>query len=122
MIPEDTPNYASPKSSPSIQIPCSAIIIANPTSGGYLFQARQLSETKTFLSEHGWNVELRLTEAAGDGRRLACEAVEQRTDVVIAAGGDGTINEIIQELAGSETALGVLPIGSVNVWAREANI
>ena len=42
--------------------------------------------------------------------------------VVVAIGGDGTINEIIQELAGSETALGVLPSGTVNVWAREVGI
>jgi YegS/Rv2252/BmrU family lipid kinase len=41
---------------------------------------------------------------------------------VIAAGGDGTINEVIQELAGTETALGVLPNGTVNVWAREMGI
>jgi YegS/Rv2252/BmrU family lipid kinase len=48
--------------------------------------------------------------------------VVQRVDVVIAVGGDGTIHEIIQELAGSETALGVLPSGTVNVWAREVGI
>jgi YegS/Rv2252/BmrU family lipid kinase len=41
---------------------------------------------------------------------------------VVAVGGDGTIHEIIQELAGTETALGVLPSGTVNVWAREVNI
>jgi diacylglycerol kinase (ATP) len=53
---------------------------------------------------------------------LAREAVAQQVDIVIAVGGDGTINEIIQELAGSETALGVLPSGTVNVWAREIGI
>src|SRR5204862_2762992 len=87
-----------------------------------LFQARQINETMRFLRDYGWNVELRLTQGAGDARRLAREAVEQHIDVVIAAGGDGTINEVIQELAGSETALGVLPFGTVNVWARETNI
>jgi diacylglycerol kinase family enzyme len=63
-----------------------------------------------------------LTEAAGDGRRLAREAVTQKAEMVIAAGGDGTIREVIQELAGTETALGVLPIGTVNDWARETGI
>jgi YegS/Rv2252/BmrU family lipid kinase len=65
---------------------------------------------------------LHLTREAGDAGRLAHKAVTQLVDVVIAVGGDGTIHEIIQELAGSETALGVLPSGTVNVWAREVGI
>lgn len=101
---------------------CSAIIIANPASGSYLFHTRQIDATVAFLRGHGWQVELALTTGAGDARRLARKAVEQGLDVVIAAGGDGTLNEVIQELAGSETALGVLPVGTVNVWARETNI
>ena len=100
----------------------SAVIIANPTSGSYARQAYHLQETMRFLRNAGWNVELRLTEAAGDAGGLTREAVDRHTDVVIAAGGDGTINEIIQELVGSETALGVLPIGTANVWARDTNI
>ena len=63
-----------------------------------------------------------MTCEAGDAGRLARAAVAQQVDVVIAVGGDGTINEIIQGLAGSETALGVLPSGTVNVWAREVGI
>jgi YegS/Rv2252/BmrU family lipid kinase len=81
-----------------------------------------VEETVAFLQQADWQVDLWLTEAAGDGRRLAREAVAQEVEVVIAAGGDGTINEVIQELAGSETALGVLPIGTINVWAREMEI
>jgi len=99
-----------------------AILIANPTSGSYIFNAQQIKDTITFLREHGWQDELKLTAAAGDARRFAHEAVEQRINVVVAVGGDGTINEIIQELAGSDTALGVLPSGTVNVWAREMGI
>ncbi|MBV9227779.1 MAG: diacylglycerol kinase family lipid kinase [Chloroflexi bacterium] len=99
-----------------------AILIANPTSGSYTQHAHQIEETISFLRNHGWQAELRLTQAAGDAQRLAREAVEQRIDVVVAVGGDGTTNEIIQELAGSETALGVLPWGTVNVWAREVGI
>src|SRR5579859_2356296 len=100
----------------------SAILIANPSSGSYTQQARQIEETIAFLQQHGWQAELRLTREAGDTRRLAREAVAQQADVVIAIGGDGTINEIIQELAGSETALGLLPSGTMNVWAREIGI
>jgi diacylglycerol kinase (ATP) len=107
--------------SESIQ-PRSAIIIANPTAGTYQQHRQQIEETLTDLREHGWEIELKLTENAGDARRLAQEAVAQKLDVVIAVGGDGTINEIIQELARSKTALGVLPSGTVNVWAREVGI
>ncbi len=99
-----------------------AIIIANPTSGSYFQHEREFKETVEVLRTHGWDVSLCLTQAAGDARRLAREAVEHNVNVVIAAGGDGTINEIIQELANSETALGVLPNGTVNVWARETGI
>lgn len=99
-----------------------AVIIANPVAGSYAHHAVRLGKSIAFLRDHGWEVDLRLTGAAGDARRLAREAAAGKVDVVIAAGGDGTINEVIQELAGSETALGVLPIGTVNVWARETGI
>ncbi len=98
------------------------VIIANPTSGSFPRYAHRLNETLTFLRGKGWNAELWLTKAPGHARQLASEAVQQQADLVIAAGGDGTINEIIQELAGSETALGVFPTGTVNVWAREMGI
>lgn len=100
----------------------SAIMIANPTSGSYMQNKQQLEDTLSFLRAHNWQVELRLTEAAGDAQHLAREAVQQNMQAVIAVGGDGTINEVIQELAGSETALGILPSGTVNVWARETGI
>ena len=101
---------------------CSAVIIANPTSGGFPHHNQAYEETMAFLQEHGWQVELWPTDGPGDAQKLARRAVEQRISVVIAAGGDGTINEVIQGLAGSETALGVLPTGTVNVWAREMGI
>ena len=99
-----------------------AVIIANPKSGSFPRNAHRLNETLTFLRRQGWKAELWLTKALGHARQLTHEAVQQKADLVIAAGGDGTINEIIQELAGSETALGVLPTGTVNVWAREMGI
>src|SRR5947209_17593376 len=101
-----------------------AVIIANPTSGngGFPLQNRHFDETLAFLRNQGWKAELWYTQSAGNGEQLARKAVKQQVNLVIAAGGDGTINEIIQGLAGSETALGVLPSGTVNVWAREMGI
>jgi diacylglycerol kinase (ATP) len=99
-----------------------AILIANPTSGSYIHNADHIAHAVSYLQHHSWQAELRLTQQSGDARKFAREAVAQHTDVVVAVGGDGTINEVIQELAGSETALGVLPCGTVNVWAREVGI
>jgi diacylglycerol kinase (ATP) len=99
-----------------------AVIIANPTSGFFPHHTHRVNETLAFLRHSGWKAELWFTRGPGDGQSLARKAVEQNATMVIAAGGDGTINEIIQGLAGSETALGVLPTGTVNVWAREMGI
>lgn len=107
---------------PTLRSGRSAIIIANPTSGGFSLYSHNLDETLMRLHRGGWQVNLHRTKAAGDAQQLAYDAVAQKADVVIAVGGDGTINEIIQELAGSETALGVLPNGTINIWAREMGI
>lgn len=107
---------------PDHQSATSAVIIANPASGTYEQIHTQLEDAQVFLQEHGWDVTIKLTEGPGDGKRLAQEAVNDKRDVVIATGGDGTINEIIQALAGSDTALGILPSGTVNVWAREIGV
>ena len=118
---EETLDPAMAETSPQ-QTQTSAIIIANPTSGTYTHNRLQIEETIDYLRQHGWQADLCLTKAAGDARKFAREAVEQHISVVVAVGGDGTINEIIQELANSDTALGVLPSGTVNVWARESGI
>ncbi|MBA2394337.1 MAG: diacylglycerol kinase family lipid kinase [Ktedonobacteraceae bacterium] len=99
-----------------------AILIANPTAGSYTQHENEISNTISFMRSHGWQAELKLTQKAGDARHLTQEAVKQGINVVVAIGGDGTVNEVIQELAGSETALGVIPSGTVNVWAREVGI
>jgi lipid kinase, YegS/Rv2252/BmrU family len=98
------------------------VIIANPTAGTYAQHRLHLEETQRYLQNQGWQVEIKLTKHAGDGQRIAREAVEQHYTMVIATGGDGTLNEVIQSLAGSSTALGVLPSGTMNVWAREIGV
>lgn len=106
------------------RVTAQARIIANPASGGAQSDAalRELGETARWLTERGMPTELRLTRRPGHATELAREAAVAGYDMVIAAGGDGTVNDVIQSLAGYHTALGVLPMGTVNVWAREMGI
>jgi YegS/Rv2252/BmrU family lipid kinase len=66
--------------------------------------------------------EILLTAQAGDARRLAAEAALRGITNVVAAGGDGTVNEVINGLAGTAVNLGVLPVGTMNVFAKEHNL
>jgi diacylglycerol kinase (ATP) len=65
---------------------------------------------------------VRPTEAPGDARRFAREAADAGIRVVVAAGGDGTINDVVNGIAGSGTALGILPVGTMNVFAAELGL
>lgn len=68
------------------------------------------------------SVTVRLTGGPGDAASLAASAVEEGFDTVVAAGGDGTINEVVNGIAGSDATLGLLPLGTMNVFAAELGI
>jgi YegS/Rv2252/BmrU family lipid kinase len=70
------------------------------------------------LEAAGWQTTLHWTGSPGEASLLARRAAEKGIDAVWAVGGDGTLNEIVNGLAGSGVALGVLPGGTGNVWAR----
>jgi YegS/Rv2252/BmrU family lipid kinase len=99
-----------------------AMIVFNPIAGQASAFERDLNVAAQVWRNANWQVDLQPTQEPGDGVRLARQAVEQQYDVVIAAGGDGTINEVVNGLAGSNTALATLPLGTVNVWARELGL
>jgi YegS/Rv2252/BmrU family lipid kinase len=75
-----------------------------------------------FIMNHANRFALYATNHAGEARELAARFAAQGERVVIAAGGDGTLNEVVRGLAGSGTVLGVLPAGTMNVFAREMGI
>lgn len=92
------------------------LVIFNPA-------ARSEKARDTFATiEKLPNCVMRPTTATGDARRFATAAVEQGCRIVVAAGGDGTINEVVNGLAGSDVALGVLPVGTMNVFANELGL
>ena len=82
----------------------------------------ELAEARKYWMGRGWSVDLEVTCAPGDARRLAQAAAEAGLDAVLIAGGDGTLNEAVNGLVGTQTALGVLPCGTANVWARQLNL
>ncbi len=65
---------------------------------------------------------VRPTGGPGDAASLARQAVEEGFRTVVAAGGDGTINEVVNGLAGSEARLGLLPLGTMNIFASELGV
>lgn len=98
-----------------------ALLVYNPTAGRYpsgLLAGRAAQQ----LERHGWQVDLEQTESGEHIKRLAQQAAEQGLDALFVAGGDGSLNQAISGLYGSETALGVLPAGTANVWAQELGL
>lgn len=81
--------------------------------------ARQLCK---LLLQQGIRAELRQTKSATDALAAAQEYARKHYDVVIAAGGDGAINTIVNGIANTTTALGVIPLGTANVFALQMNI
>ncbi len=75
-----------------------------------------------FLMKRATDFALYATRSAGDAGELAAKFAAAGEPVVVAAGGDGTLNTVVRGLAGTETALGILPAGTMNVFARELGI
>ncbi|NLE76633.1 MAG: diacylglycerol kinase family lipid kinase [Chloroflexi bacterium] len=98
-----------------------AQLIYNPAAGQIQVR-RDLEQAVAYLEEHGWQVSWRETHGPSDGTTYAREAVASGCQVAIAVGGDGTVGEVADGLVGSQTALGVLPAGTSNVWAKEMGI
>jgi diacylglycerol kinase (ATP) len=99
-----------------------ATLISNPKTGRYVSKRKTIQELAADLSALGVDVELKLTTGPGDATEIAARAANNGSTDVIVAGGDGTINEAIQGMVGTNARLGILPRGTANVLARELGL
>jgi lipid kinase, YegS/Rv2252/BmrU family len=93
------------------------LVILNPAARGE--RAKSLRERIESLSTRAV---VRLTRSAGDAKNIAARAVRQGFRTIVAAGGDGTVNEVLNGIGGSDVTLGILPVGTMNVFALELGI
>ena len=93
------------------------VFIMNPISGtGNKASIPHLIDS--ILDKDRFDYEIRTTERAGHASEIASEAKDAHVDIVVAVGGDGTVNEVARAIVHSDTALGILPCGSGNGLAR----
>lgn len=97
------------------------LIIRNPTSRRTIDEGG-MSAVLAIARAAGWEAAVSLTDREGHATAIARDAAARAVDVVIVNGGDGTINEAINGIAGTPTALAVLPGGTANVWAKETHV
>jgi diacylglycerol kinase (ATP) len=97
------------------------MIAYNPAAGRYPSRILVERAGREF-EHHGWNVQLVPTMNAAHITQLARQAARDKLDYFIIAGGDGSINRALPGLVGTDTALGVLPAGTSNVWAQELGL
>lgn len=96
-----------------------ARIIYNPTSGREAFKKEMASVLKRF-EQAGYETSTHATTGENDATKAAEIAVERRFDLIVIAGGDGTINEVIRGIAEKEyrPKIGIIPAGTTNDFAR----
>jgi diacylglycerol kinase (ATP) len=97
-------------------------VIFNPSARGE--KARRFHKQLEVIAKEST---LKLTTKAGDARTLAAEAVREGFQTIVAAGGDGTLNEVLNGMGDAPdgfeiSRLGILPLGTVNVFAREIGV
>jgi diacylglycerol kinase (ATP) len=93
------------------------IVILNPAA--HSDRANRWREGVEMLAR---DCPVRATEYAGEAESFARQAVDEGFSKIVAAGGDGTVNEVVNGLAGSGATLGLLPVGTVNVFATELGL
>jgi YegS/Rv2252/BmrU family lipid kinase len=95
-------------------------VIYNPVAGPK--RGDRIDRIREHLSSRGTDFRIRKTGGPGDALLMAREAAYAGSETVVAVGGDGTINEVANGLAGSATRLAAIPLGTGNVFAKEFSL
>ena len=104
-----------------------ALLIHNPNAGhGGAKRRRSLDEARRIFAAVGIEVDLAETKGPGEATEIAQRATIERRDLVVACGGDGTLNEVVNGLAGPSNghrvSLALLPAGTANIFAKELSL
>jgi diacylglycerol kinase (ATP) len=98
-------------------------LIYNPFAGGLGgWRFSRLLDASKALGRYGAEVELLATKCPRSAGTLAARAIDDGADLIVVAGGDGSINEALEGMAGTDTPLAILPAGTANVLAREMRV
>src|SRR6266700_194485 len=98
-----------------------ASLVINPRTGQNL---AKITDVLTVLAAAGWKTEIALKEYGGHSMELANQAAREKSDLVIAYGGDGTLNQVINGVLTStqHCTVGVIPGGTANLWAGDTGV
>ena len=107
--------------SKTLQVKINILFVINPISGGKA-KLRIPALIDKYLNKEKFNANFFLTEYSGHATEIVEEAIAKDFDVFVAAGGDGTINEVASKVLEHGKVLGILPLGSGNGLARFLNI
>ena len=97
-----------------------ALLIVNPLRSRRV--GHHLGRMEAVLREHGLRFEVRFTEHKGHAVELASRAVSDGYGTIVAVGGDGTVNEVVNAVVGSPASLAALPLGAGNDFLRSLGI
>jgi diacylglycerol kinase (ATP) len=98
-----------------------ATLIYNPRAGQLNIEPK-IEPVVEFWRREGWQIDVQASQAPGHATELARRAADAGATLVLAAGGDGTMSQVANGLAGSETILAPLPVGTANALARELRL
>jgi YegS/Rv2252/BmrU family lipid kinase len=100
-----------------------AALLYNPRSGGRRTQRHSdLEASLAILRQANVEAHLTLTQSREDAAERARQAISEGCDTVLACGGDGTVHDVLQGLAGSRVGMGVIPMGTANALAHDLGL